>query len=659
MLRRAGICAVVLVLGGCGDAPPPERFAGTPERKPATEHTRAANAAVLEKLPFDDTSDFERARRGRLSPVGEPLTIAADAGGVAWDLSQFSFLAGPAPDTVNPSLWRQAQLNAEHGLFEVVDGIYQVRGYDISNVTFVRGATGWIVIDPLISAEVARAALALVDATLGERPVTAIIYSHSHADHFGGVAGVLPDGADGIPILAPEGFTEHSVSENVLAGNAMTRRATYMYGGLLPAAPDAKVDSGLGKQTSQGGSSLLLPTEIVSETPTRRVIDGVEIVFQNTPGAEAPAEMMFYLPAHRALCVAEEANAVLHNLYTLRGAQVRSGELWAQWLDEAIRLFGGDLDVVFGSHHWPRWGREEAIEYLEKQRDVYRYIHDQTVRLANEGLTPREIAETLRLPDSLALEWYNRDYYGTVRHNSKATYQLYLGWFDGNPANLDPLPPVDSARRYVEFMGGADAVIGKAKAAFDRGEYRWVAEVVNHVVFADPENEAARYLQADALEQLGYQAESGPWRNFYLTGAQELRSGVPATAAGGSLRGDLVQALTSDMVFDLLAVRLNGSEAAGAVVDVEFEFTDRVERWRVLVENAVLHAWPIASDAPRTVGTRLAIARGDFLRSLAGGPRVAALVAEGRARIDGDPAPLATFAGLFAPPPFWFEIVRP
>jgi alkyl sulfatase BDS1-like metallo-beta-lactamase superfamily hydrolase len=656
-MRRAIVTVACLAgaLFGCSKPTPDAGGALTPLPKPATEHTRAAQAAVRDALPFEDTADFELARRGRLAGE-ERLTIAADAGGTSWDMTTFDFIQGEAPDTVNPSLWRQAQLNSVHGLFEVVDGIYQVRGYDLSNVTFVRGERGWIVIDPLITVEAARAALDLVNRTLGERPVSALIFTHSHVDHFGGAKAILPEAIPGVPILAPEGFMEHAISENVLAGNAMSRRATYMYGGLLPPGPDGRVDSGLGKQTSRGRTTIIAPTDIIRETPTRRTVDGVEIVFQNTPGAEAPAEMMFYFPAFKALCVAEEANATLHNLYTLRGAQVRSGALWARWLDEAITLFGADLEVVFGSHHWPRWGRADAVEYLEKQRDTYRFIHDQTLRLANEGLTPREIAESVELPPSLAQSWFNRDYYGTVRHNTKATYQLYLGWFDGNPANLDPLPPVESARRYVEFMGGADAVLDKARQAFDRGEYRWVAEVVNHVVFAEPDNEAARWLQADALEQLGYQAESGPWRNFYLTGAMELRKGVPDAPAPNALAGDLVAALPTESLFDFLAVRIDPAQATDDVT-IGFDFTDRNEHWQVVVKNAVLHARRL--DAPAAEGTRLVIARDDFIRVLAGETGVPALVADDRATIEGNPLALTAFSGLFDRFPFWFEIVRP
>ncbi|MCS5636805.1 MAG: MBL fold metallo-hydrolase [Myxococcota bacterium] len=629
------------------------------EIKPASDSTRAANAAVLERLPFEDVSDFELANRGFIAGP-DALVIDDEDGRRVWDMTVYDFITGEAPDTVNPSLWRQARLNNIHGLFEVVDGIYQVRGYDLSNVSFIRGETGWIVVDPLISVEAARAALDLVNEELGARPVVAVIYSHSHADHFGGVRGVTTpeEVASGrVRILAPEGFSHHAVSENVLAGNVMTRRAEYMFGGLLEPGPQGRVDTGLGKTTSRGRVSMIPPTDIIGETTTTIVIDGVEMIFQYTPNAEAPAEMMFYFPQWKAFCVAEEANAVFHNLYTVRGAQVRSGKDWAAWLEEAIELFGDDLELVFGSHHWPRWGREEAIEYLEGQRDLYAYVHDQTLRLANSGLTPREIAETLELPASLGQRWYNRDYYGTVRHNSKATYQYYLGWFDGNPARLSPLPPVEGARRYVEWMGGADAMIQKGKSALAKGEYRWVAEVMNHLVFAEPENQRARWLQADALEQMGYQAESGPWRNFYLSGAQELRSGIAESERVDTASSDVIAGMTSAMVFDFMAVRLKGLEAADAGVVVQIRLTDRGELWVLDMENGVLHAREGRPHPDPDVA--LEISRPDFLGLISGQVGLPALLARGRASLSGNPLALATFGGLFEQFERNFEIVRP
>ncbi|MFQ5417115.1 MAG: alkyl/aryl-sulfatase, partial [Myxococcota bacterium] len=470
-----GMAACVGCAGIAGRATDPSgRAPLTGESKPATTATRVVHDRFARALPFEDERDFELATRGRLAE--EPsLRIPSDDGSVAWDMTIYGFTEGDAPETVNPSLWRQAKLNKIHGLFEVSDGIYQVRGYDLSNISFVRGDTGWIVIDPLITMEAARAALALVNETLGERPVVAVIYSHSHADHFGGVRGLvdIEDVAGGrVRIVAPDGFMHHAVSENVLAGNVMSRRASYMFGRLLPAGVRGRVDAGLGKTTSTGRVSIISPTDVIVETGTTLVIDGIEIVFQNTPNAEAPAEMMFYFPHRKAFYAAEEANAVLHNLYTLRGAQVRNGSDWARWLDQAIDLFGDELELVFGGHHWPRWGRDESLAYLASQRDLYKFIHDQTLHLANRGLTPLEIAEEIELPDALARQWFNRDYYGTVNHNSKATYQLYLGFFDGNPANLNPHPPVEAGRRYVELAGGADALLAHARDAYDRGDYR-------------------------------------------------------------------------------------------------------------------------------------------------------------------------------------------
>ncbi len=658
------IAFVVLGFLACSVDRPPESVEPVSERltsepKLASEFTRLANEAVLDRLPFEDKSDFERARRGFVAGP-DALVIPGDAGQVAWDMTVYDFIEGEAPDSVNPSLWRQAKLNGITGLFEVVDGIYQVRGYDLSNISFIRGETGWIVLDPLITVEAARAALALINQELGDRPVVAVIYSHSHADHFGGVRGVTTpeDVAAGrVRILAPEGFSHHAVSENVLAGNVMTRRAEYMFGGLLEAGPLGRVDAGLGKTTSRGRVSMIPPTDIIGETPTPITIDGVEMIFMYTPNAEAPAEMMFYLPQWKAFCPAEEANAVFHNLYTLRGAQVRSGKDWAAWLEEAIQLFGDDMEVVFGSHHWPRWGREEAVEYLASQRDLYAFVHDQTLRLANQGLTPREIAEILELPASLGQQWYNRDYYGTVSHNSKATYQYYLGWFDGNPAHLSPLPPVESGARYVDWMGGADAMIEKGRASLAAGEYRWVAEAINHLVFAQPENQRARWLQADALEQLGYQAESGPWRNFYLTAARELREGVVGTRTVDTASPDVVAGMSSEMVFDFMAVRLKGIQAAEADLVLQIFFTDRDELWVLDLENGVLHARQGVAHPDPDVG--LAMTRPDFLRLLSGAVGMPTLLAGGRVDLSGNPLALASFGGLFDRFERGFEIVRP
>jgi len=631
-----------------GDVAPPGMDTS---RKAATLATREAQEAVRDTLNFADTADFELAERGLLARR-DALTIAGPADGPlgdvpAWDMTRYGFITGEAPDTVHPGLWRQARLNNLHGLYEVTDGIYQVRGYDLSNISFIRGETGWIVIDPLISTEPARAALDFINAELGERPVTAVIYTHSHVDHFGGVRGVVDEAdvsAGRVRIVAPEGFMHHAISENVLAGNAMGRRASYMFGRLLPPQPQGQIDTGLGRTTSTGTVTLIPPTDIIRETGTRMTLDGVEFVFQNTPGAEAPAEMMFYLPQFRAFCVAEEANATLHNMYTLRGAQVRSGKLWARWLDEAILLFGDEMELLFGSHHWPRWGRESALEYLENQRDLYKYIHDQTLRLANLGYNASEIAERLELPETLALPWYNRGFYGSVRHNAKATYQLYLGWFDGNPANLDPHPPEAAARRYVAFMGGAQAVLEKARNAYAEGDYRWVAEVVNHVVFAEPQNADARKLQADALEQLGYQAESGPWRNFYLSGAQELREGVIERGVPQPGSRDIVASLTPEMLFDYLSVRLNGPRAAKEDLRLNLHFRASGRNFVLRVQNGVLnYRLDRSAQAPDVT---LDMSRTDFIALLSGEAELSELREAGRASVEGSLLSLRSFGQL-------------
>ena len=567
--------------------------------KPATEATAAANAAMA-ALPFLTGDDADRSRATRGLVAAAPRQVLHEGGWPAWNLDAYAFLDGAAPPEVNPSLWRQAQLNNEAGLFEIAPGFHQVRGLDLANMTVIEGTDGRIVIDPLTSVQTARAALALVDEHLGARPVTAVIYTHSHVDHFAGVRGVIDeaDVASGkVRVIAPAGFLEAAVSENVVAGNVMTRRGSYMYGALLPAGPRGHVDAGLGKGVPVlADQGLIAPTEEVGDTHTELVVDGVRIVFQVTPNTEAPSEMNFHFPDHRVLCMAENCTCTLHNLYTPRGAQVRDALGWSKYLQEAIDLYADETDVCFASHHWPRWGREDIVTHLAQQRDTYRFIHDQSLRLANHGLTATEIAEELRLPAELEATPASRGYYGTVNHNAKAVYQRYLGWFDGNPAHLHPHPPAAAGARYVEFMGGADAVIEKARASFAEGDYRWVAEVVSHVVFADPGNDEARGLEADALEQLGYQAESGPWRDFYLTGAQELRHGHPAMTITSTAAPDTVAAMTTEMLLDYLGVRIDGLAAATRTWAIDLTATDRGERWRVGIERGALHAIRLETD---------------------------------------------------------------
>ena len=606
----------------------------------ATPTTAAANRALLDDphLDWSDTRDWDNARQGFVAALDPPVIRAAD-GRVVWDLEQYAFLdAETAPPTVNPSLWRQARLNMEHGLFRIADRIYQCRGYDLSVMSLIEGDTGWIVIDPLVSEETARACLQLANEHLGARPVIAVIYTHSHVDHFGGVEGVttVDDVQAGrVRIVAPEGFLEAAVSENVIAGPAMGRRGLYMYGASLPRGVDGQVDAGLGKTTSEGNVSVIAPTDVITETGTTLTLDGVTLEFQLTPGTEAPAEMNFYFPQFRALCMAENCSRNLHNVYTLRGAQVRDAKAWARYIDDAIVAYLDRTDLVFTSHHWPAFGEDECRTYLEKQRDMYKYLHDQTLRLANQGETMLEIAEQVELPPSLAREWYSRSYYGTVNHDVKAVYQKYFGFFDGNPAHLHAYPPVEAARRYVEYMGGADAVVARARDDYERGDYRWVAQVVNHVVFAEPHHEGARALQADTLEQLGYQAESGPWRNFYLTGAMELRSGQ---AGRSELRmgAGLLRNVSLSMVLDALAVRLHGERAGDARVTLNVVDTGTGTEYGVWLGNGVLHhrvGTPFAA-----VDAQLTIRAGHdaMVAILFGFVRLDDAVDNGTATYDGD-----------------------
>jgi len=628
-------------------------------RREAQSTTREANAAAADVLPFDDIDDFSLVRRGL---VAKPASarILDEAGKLVWDPELFAFVHGEPPASVNPSLWRQAQLNSHYGLYRVADRIYQVRGFDVSNMTIIEGDTGYIVVDTLLTAETARAAMEFVAEHLPQKPIVAVIYSHSHADHFGGVKGVITqeDADEGrVRVIASEGFMDYAVSENILAGNVMTRRASYMFGSLLPKDEKGGIGAGLGNAISTGEVTLVAPTELITQTGEELVIDGVRFVFMNTPFAEAPAELMFYLPQMKAFFSAEEANATLHNVYTMRGAQVRDALLWSRYLHEAVDLIPEDTDTLFGSHHWPRWGHDEIVEYLTKQGDTYRYIHDQTLRLANHGYTMDEISEQLDLPPELANAWYNRGYYGTVSHNSRAVYQKYLGYFDGNPANMHPLPPEAAAQRYVDFMGGADTLLENARGAFEEGDYRWVAEVVNHLVFADPDNQQARHLQADALEQLGYQAESGQWRNFYLTAASELRNGVVRTNATRTARADMINALSLSELFDYVAVRLNGPKAAGKRVTLNFSFTDSNTTYVAKLANGVLNH-KVGNASPDAVAT-IVLSRPAFLAMMLGGVPVESLKANGMIEVDGDEDALPEFLGLLDEFEFWFNIVTP
>jgi linear primary-alkylsulfatase len=589
----------------------------------------------------------------------EPAVVEGESGRTVWDLRSYGFLEGDAPETVHPSLWRQSRLTRIAGLFELAPGFYQLRGFDLSNMHVVEGKEGIVVIDPLVSAETAAAALALYREHRGERPVTGLVYTHSHVDHFGGAKGVISEEeieARQIPILAPAGFLHHAVSENVFAGTAMARRAGYMYGALLERGPKGQVGSGLGQTTSLGTITLIPPNLDVAETGQEEIVDGVRMVFQLTPGTEAPAEMNIYFPAARALCIADNAARSMHNILTPRGALVRDPRVWAHYLDESIELFGAESDVLFSGHHWPCWGAEQIVDYLEKQRDLYRYLHDQTLRLLNKGLAGPEIAEAIELPPSLASEWHCREYYGSISHNVKAIYQRYMGWFDGNPAHLWEHPPVQRAQRYVELMGGADAVLEKARASFEAGDYRWVAEVVNHVVFAEPDNEAARELQAEALEQLGYGAENATWRNFFLMGARELREGISGTPTA-TAPPDVVAHLTVSQLLDAMAIRLDGPRAWEVELRIDWVVTDPNEEHSISVRNGVLSHRP-GRHEPAADAT-LVVDRDALNQLLLKTADIAELAESERLRVEGDGVKLGELLGLLDEPDPGFAIVTP
>ena len=623
------------------------------DHKPPTAVIESAHRQHT--LPLHDTRDFDDADRGFIAALS-PCVIKAADGRVVWDNDAYSFLGGAAPTSVHPSLWRQSTLAAKQGLYQVVPGIYQVRGFDLSNITFVEGDTGVIVIDPLVSTEVAAAALDLYRTHRGgDRPIVAVIYTHSHVDHFGGVLGVTSQAdvdSGAVAVLAPEGFVEHAVQENVYAGPAMTRRATYMYGTLLARGPQDQVGCGLGQATSTGEVAVIVPTVDIRTTGETHTIDGVEIEFQMAPGTEAPAEMHFYFPRFRALCMAENATHNLHNLLTLRGALVRDPHAWSGYLTEAIDTFADRADVVFASHHWPTWGPERIVEFLSLQRDMYSYLHDQTLRLLNQGYTGVEIAEMFQMPPALEQAWHTHGYYGSVSHNVKAVYQRYMGWFDGNPARLWPHPPEALAPRYVEAMGGIDRVVEIASAAFDSGDYRWAATLLDHAVFTDSGHAAARRLYSDTLEQLGYGAENATWRNFFISGSTELRDGNFGTA-GSVASMSLLSQLTPEQIFDGLAIRVNGPRSWDLDIALDISFADPGANYRLRLRNGVLVYRKIPADSVTATVTvkldskvrLLLVAIGDF--SSAG------------LEISGDQTALQSFLGVLDSPDTNFNIVTP
>lgn len=595
-----------------------------------------------------DPQDLERVRRGFIGARTE-LFISDEQGRKVIDTGAYEFLRDgrECPNTVNPHLWRHATLNAHHGLFEVAPNVWQVRGYDISNITFIKGSTGWVIIDPLTSESTARASLELLTQHVESRPVTAVIYTHSHSDHFGGVLGVTTKAdveAGRCQIIAPLGFLHETIAENVIAGPAMSRRAAYQFGPLLPAGPRGHIDCGLGNSIPMAAPSLLAPTRDITYTGEELVVDGVRIIFQLTPETEAPAEMNFFFPDFGWLCMAENCSHTMHNLVPIRGALVRNALNWSKYINESIELFADKTEVLFTSHNWPRWGRQDVRDFLILQRDLYRWIHDQTMRHANHGMTPLEIAELLVLPDEFLAHEHTRGFYGDLVHNIKAVYQRYLSWYDGNPANLNKLSPSRAGEQYVLLAGGVDALLDSAQKSFDAGQYRWVAELVNHAVFAEPTNQRARNLQADALEQLGYQSESATFRNAYLMGAQELRSGPPPRTEARVRARSLIKAMTIEQVFDTLAVRVISENLGGISLAVNWIFTDMAntsdEKWLLEVSNRTLVASQSRHSALAVASVKLS--RDLFLEVIAQTTTFVDEVQKGTITIDGDPSALLT-----------------
>lgn len=643
----------------------PQANAAPGEIRPASDATKAANAALLQVYPFADTRDFEDAKRGLIAPLPNEGVIKDDKGNVVWNLKAFTDYikqGAAAPETVNPSLWRQAQLLMFHGLFEVVPGVYQVRGADLSNMTIVEGARGVTIYDPLVSAETAKAALELYRQHRGNKPVVAVIYSHSHIDHFAGVRGVVSEAdvkAGKVKIYGPVGFMENAIAENVFAGTAMARRASYMYGNLLPMDAKGQATAGLGITTSSGTPTLIAPTDLISKDEETRTIDGVKYEFINAPGSEAPSEMMWYLPKQKVLCAAEDSTHTMHNLYTLRGAKTRDAEKWPGYLNRVLQKWGESVEAELAQHHWPTFGREAVVAHVKAQRDILKYLHDQTLHFANQGFTINELPAKVELPKSLVSQWSTHGYYGSQSHNVRAVYNYYLGYYDGNPANLNPLPPEEVAKKYVDAMGGPGAVLAVGRRALEQGDYRWGAEAVKHLVFAHPDNQEARNLEADLLEQMGYQAESGPWRNFYLAGAAELRKGVTKMATPNTASPDIMGNMSFDLIFGFMGIQLDAKKADGKKITVNWVFPDAKAKHALFLENSVLNHWADyqAKDADVTVTLDRAVLDQVLAKQLS----FKDALAQGKVKLAGDAAKFEELMGMLVDlgQSFWFGVVTP
>lgn len=654
--RATALVALLAIAAPAGAANPPAAPAG-PAPRDATPATRAVLAEAANDLPAEDGQDFEFARRGFIATWPESVIRQSD-GKPAFDLAGNDFIEGDAPDTVNPALWRQNRVLRAEGLFRLAPGLYQVRNFDNSNVTFIETPHGWIVIDPLTVAPVARAAFDLLKQHVADKPVLALIYTHSHTDHFAGAPGIVDpaDVAAGkVQVIAPKGFVEEVVSEWMIAGTAMGRRAIYQFGYMLPRGPKGHAGMGMGTAIATGSQGFIAPTREIDRTGQSVTVDGLEIIFQLTPGAEAPTEFNMWIPSLKALCSAETATSTLHNVQTLRGAKVRDAKAWSDYLTETLRMWGGEAEVVFSSHHWPRYGNPVIRTYLAHQRDAYKFIHDQSVRRMNLGQTPAEIAEGLRLPPALRADWSTREYYGTVSHNAKAVYDRYMGWYNGIPADLNPYPPAERARRLVAAMGGARALHKQARKAFDAGDYRWSADLANNGVFADPKDAVARTILADSYEQLGYQSESAVWRNIYLTGARELRQGHPdaLTDHGPNF---LMLATPFGYFLDLVATTLVPEKAGETKLAFNLVDAANGQTYAVTLENSVL----VHEDGRTIAGApTLTAPRPILLGVLFGQAPLDAMVASGRAKLDGDGAPFRQISGMLNQPKLDFNIIEP
>ena len=627
--------------------------------KPPSKYTIESQKDVRATLPFADRREFEEVARGFIA-APPYRQIMADAGNVAWDMASYDFLLQDRDfDSINPSLQRQAVLNMAYGLYEVVPGrIYQVRGFDLANISFIKGDTGWIVFDTLTAKETARAALEFINGKLGKRPVVAVVYSHSHGDHFGGVRGVVDeaDVASGeVPIIAPVGFMDHAIAENVLAGNAMTRRMYYQYGVLLPRSPFGHVDQAIGKNVAAGAIGLIAPTREIVKEIEELTVDGVKMVFQNTPGTEAPAEMNTYFPQFKAFWAAENITGTIHNIYTLRGALIRDALEWSRQINRALHLFGQEAEVMFTAHSWPRWGNARIQEVMRTQRDAYAHLNNEVLHLANQGVTINEVHNVYRLPKSLQQNWAAHSYHGSEEHNSRGVINRYLGYWDANPATLIPLSPKDSAPLYVEMMGGSKKILARGRELYDQGKYRHAQEILNKLVYAEPGNQAARDLLADVFEQIGYQKESTSLRNSFLAGAYELRSGIPAGASPKTGGPDMVRGMTTGLLLDYLAVRLDSRKAEGVSYKVNLLTPDNGERYAIELNNSALTS--VRDFQIPNPDLTVTVNRSDIEKMLLGAASFEQLASAGKVRLEGDSRPLEQLKGMFVQFDIGFEIL--